>query len=449
MASLRHRITLGTVGIASGVVLIAAVGTWFVARSFIFHGIDRELENLTDPARRVEISSSILRLNREQRWDQRRMLQVVTPRGEEVLRSNALVEGESLADPELPLGVPISRLLSTGRLVRILVIGMPESQHRIYLAMDLDTPNLELVRLAWVLAGLWLAASVLAWLGATLIEPLLLLPLRRLSEEIDRIGPQDLAGRLPDTAGPDEVRGLVDRINLLLARLEAAFRREQTTIAHIAHELRTPVTVLRTALEFRLLAAQDPAETAVLKACFRTVERMQTVVSNLLLLARLEAGTVELEAEAIDLAHLVAEQVALWEPQAQARNQRFLMTVTEGRMLMTAPAHLRQILENLFGNAVAHSAPGTTIIISGDDRELVIANPCTEIIDPEQLGRVFYRADSARSAGDHAGLGLALCRRLAVLLGGRLELGVSEGEFRARLIFAEPHARTAGDQAPD
>jgi signal transduction histidine kinase len=448
MASLRHRITLGMVGIASGVVLIAAVGTWFVARSFIFHGIDRELENLAEPARRLEISAPILKPNREQRWDQRRMLQVVTPRGEEVLRSNALGEGESLADPELPLDVPISRLLSTGRLVRILAIGMPESQQRIYLAMDLDTPNLELVRLAWVLAGLWLAASVLAWLGATLIEPLLLLPLRRLCEAIDHIGPEDLAGRLPDTAGPDEVRGLVDRLNHLLARLDGAFRREQTTIAHIAHELRTPVTVLRTALEFRLLAARDPAETTVLQACFRTVERMQTVVSNLLLLARLEAGTVELASEPVELADLVAEQVVLWESQAQARGQRFAVMVAQDRKLNTAPAHLRQILENLFGNAVAHSAPGTTITISGDDRELVIANPCTEVIDPEQLGRVFYRADSARSAGDHAGLGLALCRRLALLLGNRLELGLTAGEFRACLVFADPVPAVVSEHAP-
>jgi signal transduction histidine kinase len=232
----------------------------------------------------------------------------------------------------------------------------------------------------------------------------------------------------------------VVRINSLLDRLHEAFKREQTTIANIAHELRTPVTVLRTAIEFRQLAASDPAECKVLADCFRTVQRMQGVVSSLLLLAQLEAGKIALVRESIDVRELVDEGLANWHDRAAARGQHFKADLATTALLDTAPEHLQRVIDNLLGNAVAHAPEGAIIAVSLTANQFTVANPCGAGIDITQLGQIFYRADGARSVGDHVGLGLALCRRLLQLLGGRLELSTHEEQFIARAWLITPVA---------
>lgn len=97
--------------------------------------------------------------------------------------------------------------------------------------------------------------------------------------------------------------------------------------------------------------------------------------------------------------------------------------------------HLRPVLDNLVANAVAHAPAGSVVPLTrdrdGPAAGLVIDNPLGAPLDASRLGETFYRADAARSGGDHCGLGLALCRSLVRLLGGSLALEAGDGRFRA------------------
>ncbi|HEX3135313.1 MAG TPA: ATP-binding protein [Planctomycetota bacterium] len=319
---------------------------------------------------------------------------------------------------------------------------LPEPPHQgvmIYLALGLEQVDDELSRMAVVLGLLWAAATLLAFGTILVLRPAVLRPARDLAAAIAQLGPDDLGARVPVQHAPQEMRVVVDCLNGLFDRLEQAFKREQATIANIAHELRTPVAELRTALEFRQMSAsgEDRAE---LDALLATVMRMQTQVSNLLLLARLEAGKEPLIRSDADLGELVSEVAERWDERANARGLDLSLNSFARAPITTSPDHLGLVLDNLLGNAIAHATAAgvVNVAVAASDSEVsvTIANPFAGTLDMEQLSHAYYRDDDARHGGDHSGLGLALCQRLCRLLGARLELSHVDGEFRARVVLS-------------
>jgi signal transduction histidine kinase len=182
---------------------------------------------------------------------------------------------------------------------------------------------------------------------------------------------------------------------------------------------------------------EDRAE---LDALLSTVIHMQAQVSNLLLLARLEAGKEPLQRSDCDLGELMSEAIERWEERAGARGLDISAGTFARAPITTSPDHLGLVLDNLLSNAVAHATtPGVitiTVAAEGATVSVAIANPFNGKLDADQLGRAYYRGDSARHGGDHTGLGLALCQRLCRLLDARLELVPGDGQFRATVHFS-------------
>ncbi len=483
MASLRRRISVGVVGITSGVVLIAAVGIAFASRAFLLADVDRELEGRSDSLRRmdgVRPPAGPWRRPPEPRADGRRLFQVFNAADRrELARSAALDAGTSL----IPAGGSGAQTvcLHDGRSIRVIQINLQHpppfvdpqtlaapaaaapapgtvaeneadstAGFLVVTGIDLAQVESELGRLTWMLAILWVAATALALVAVRFLTGAIMQPVHAVGTAIDRLGPDDLAARLAVPGCPDEVLGMVERLNGLLGRLEQAFQREQATIANIAHELRTPVATLRSDLEFRLLAATNADEITVLRGNLATVLRMQAMVTNLLLLARLEADREPLEVVETDLVDLVQACIATWDDRALERGQDIVCAAPEHLTIRTSSVHLRLIVDNLLGNAVAHGTTGGEIrlAVSVDGAvevgqiRLTLANPCPADLDPGRLGQAFHRGDQARQGSDHSGLGLALCQRLAVLLGAGLNLNAQAGTFTADLALpAEPPAR--------
>lgn len=472
-SSLATRITIAVVGITAAVVLVSGVATWLSLRAALLADHDRELDGRAERMRRFDafLAASNWRPRppppegdggaRRERNEPRRPLQVLARDGRELARSQALAEGDSL----LPRGgaVPAdgqrySATLASGGRVRVLAVAVrappmgawvdpavaiPEDGLIALLSAGMDETDAELRRMALTLGAVWLVATALALGAALALRRAVLRPLARLDCQLRKLRPDDLAARIPERAGPAEVRTLVARLNALLAGLEEAFRREQATIANIAHELRTPVAGLRTEIEFRQLAAGDPAERECLRSLLATVVRMQAMVGNILMLARIEAGRERLDVEDADLVPLVQAAVERWEPRAMARGLAVEAELPPTLPWRASPLHLDLLLDNLLGNAVAHGLAGAPIAVAlaAEDGAAVLTcrNACGGGIDCARLGTAFYRADDARSDGSHCGLGLALCRRIAGLLGGGLELDVSAGVFTARLrLVARP-----------
>jgi signal transduction histidine kinase len=318
--------------------------------------------------------------------------------------------------------------------------AMPDSNVAgvmIFVGLGLEQVDGELSRMASVLGALWAAATLLALASILLLRPAVLRPINELAAAIARLGPDDLAVRVPTALAPHEMRVVADCLNRLLDRLEQAFMREQATIANIAHELRTPVAELRTALEFRRLSA-NADEHPELDGLLGTVARMQNQVTNLLLLARLEAGKESLQRSDADLGDLAAEAIERWEERASAAGLRITAEPFVPAPMTTSPDHLGLVLDNLLGNAVAHGASGDIRVTVSAEATLVritFTNLFAGKINPLLLGQAYYRGDQARHGADHSGLGLALCQRLCRLLDAQLELDGNAGFFRASVVL--------------
>ncbi len=202
-------------------------------------------------------------------------------------------------------------------------------------------------RLALWFAGVGAAlVLVCAWLvsRATGVG---LRPLSRMAGDIAAIDAAALDRRLPAGDAPSEVRPVVNKLNELLARLEESFTRERRFTADAAHELRTPLAVLRAEVEVALGAQRQAADyREVLSGTLATIEEASRMVNALLLLARADAGRLRARSQPVNLGELVT---AAWDrarPVAEGRDLRFDADVPDGATVERRPGfdedHRRQ-----------------------------------------------------------------------------------------------------------
>jgi len=201
----------------------------------------------------------------------------------------------------------------------------------------------------------------------------------------------------------------------LMARVQAGMARERQFTADVSHELRTPLAGLRTLLE---VSARSPRpEDAA--AALAIVIQMCTLVENLLMLARLDAGQIQVARERVGLRALVDD---CWKPYAAAASTRglsFRNELPDDASATTDREKLRIILGNLLSNAAEYTEPGGWIAISAPPGALVeVADSGPAIADTDRIFDRMWRGDAARAAtGIHCGIGLSLARSLAGVLG--------------------------------
>jgi signal transduction histidine kinase len=251
-------------------------------------------------------------------------------------------------------------------------------------------------------------------------------PLTELSATLARVDDRNLAVRLPDSQHPAELAAPVRVLNELLARLAESFARERQFTANVSHELRTPLAGLRTLLEVTA-RAPTPADHATALAI---VLQMCTLVESLLMLARLDAGQLELDQEPIALAKLVDDCWRPYAAQARARGLDWRPRIAAGVVVETDREKLRMVIGNLLANAAEYTEAGGWIEVTADGDNDGGAARAIHVIDsgpaipPAQLARIFdrmWRGDAARSAtGVHCGIGLSLARAIADCLGYEL-----------------------------
>jgi signal transduction histidine kinase len=290
----------------------------------------------------------------------------------------------------------------------------------------------------WLLASVLVAASLVSAGTMMAVVRRGLKPVNTLADRIARIDDGDLSQRIDLSAPVGELVPVVDRLNEMLARLEKTVQRERVFTANVAHELRTPLAGLETALE--VCASKPRSETEyhqVVQRCLDTTTAMRGMVNNLLMLSRVDAGQVSLECEPIDLHPFVAE---CWEPFRERAAERGLTVdidyPCDAIPLTTDREKLRIVFYNLFDNAVRHSEAGGQIAVrvqpTGDHLVFEFRNSgCT--IEPAQLDKVFdrfWKNDEPRSEGvRHCGLGLPLARQVVELLGGAISVSLADGEM--------------------
>lgn len=260
-------------------------------------------------------------------------------------------------------------------------------------------------------------------------------PLRRISAEIRRIKSDHLSIRLAPNTVPVELTELAVSFNDMLDRIEEGFQRLVNFSADIAHELRTPITNLRTQTEVALSQARDLEQyREILYSSLEEYERMAKMVGDMLFLA--QADNHQLQAERVKI-HLLTEVQMLFdyfEAWAEERSVALICTgpdlCVEGDRLM-----LRRALSNLLSNAIRYTAAGQAVTVTwladSNERVLIrVANPGLAI-NSEHLPKLFdrfYRADPSRQRkGDGAGLGLAIVKSIIEAHGGNI-IAKSSGE---------------------
>ncbi len=303
--------------------------------------------------------------------------------------------------------------------------------------------------LIWLLIAAGTGTMAVGLLVSVVVIGRSLGPVRRLARDIAAIHEGELTTRVGASGMPDEILPVVERLNELLQRLEAAFTRERCFTSDVAHELRTPLAGIRSTLEVALSSERSTSEyKESLADTLDISKRLQSMVENLLMLARLEAGQTAFHRERIGLAELIDD---CWQPFTHVAASRGL--VFENRIpadvVCVSDRHsLMTVFTNLLENCVEYTNANGRLWATGtageDGIEIAISNTGCQLTTA-QVARVFdrfWRADSARQdTGLHCGLGLALVRRIGTVLGSTAVAAVdNDGVFTIAVRLSDSGA---------
>jgi signal transduction histidine kinase len=279
------------------------------------------------------------------------------------------------------------------------------------------------------------------------VADLALRPVTRMTARAKRITARNLEERLPLSGRGDELDDLATQLNHMLDRLSDALRHGAEFAARTAHQLRLPLTRLRTSVDFYLREEMRDAIRKPLEDVAKELARMSQVCNRLLLLGRIEARTAEAGAldDMVDLVGVVdelAEQCTPFALDSRVALQR------------AAPAHayirgnrilLVEALLNLIDNAIRHTPPGGTVrlVVQDNVHERSVSvednGPGVSDAQRELIFESFYQTEE-RPSLTPGGLGLAIVRAVVQAHAGRIELTSAPGQTTAfRLIF--PAAR--------
>jgi signal transduction histidine kinase len=225
--------------------------------------------------------------------------------------------------------------------------------------------------------------------------------------------------------------------------VHGSFERQRAFVADASHELKTPLTLIRADAEVVLYRGRLNAEDRKLvEHALAETDRMGAVLSDLLLVARLDAGKLDVAKKPFDLAPALSQEVERFGARAAGKEVRLEVEAPDELPAQGDAKRTEQILAVLLDNAVRFTPPGGRIVVRGRLRDRWAEASVTDSgpgIAPEHLSRVFdrfYRAEAARSRGGGTGLGLAIARDLARAQGGDLTAENTNGggaAFRLRL----------------
>jgi len=336
----------------------------------------------------------------------------------------------TIHDPEGGYRVAVMQVPLAGEAYRI---AMVQSRHA-------EEEMLESARLACLVAIpiVLLAAG----LGGSFLAKHSLAPVAAMSERAAQISTSDLSERLPVVNPRDELGQLALVLNDLLARVDHSLEQQRRFMADASHELRTPVSIIRAAGEVALDGGEARTQGEYresLRIMTNTAARLSTIVNELFLLARADAGQQPLRRTELYLDELVGDCVRAVRALA-LRSGIVIRADTDVDAPFTGDEELlRRLVTNLLDNAVKYSGPGSTVSVTFTETigayrlSVRDTGPGIPVEAQSRLFERFFRADPARSraaagadlSGGGAGLGLAIAQWIAGAHGGRLELADS------------------------
>lgn len=465
--SLRARLLAGIVVLVSGALIVAAAAVYAEQRSYLYGRLDQRVIAAAVPiSYELGLDARLVRRlvpvrdehGHRTTFHFGKNLESFLPSGTYgelvgdngvVLRGPVVVNygDRALPPPKLPAHIPSSRPGSTPALIslsssgpnpvryRMAAIGLAEDRGTLIVAVPSQEVDETLDRLVvWeivICGGTIILLSALGWL----VIRIALRPLANMGEAAGAIANGDLARRVEPTNPRTEVGQLGISLNKMLIRIEAAFaareaseRRLRQFLSDASHELRTPLASIRGYTElFRMGATADRI---ALERSMERIEaealRMGELVEDLLTLARVDERP-EAVWQRLDLATIAAGAVA--DVRARAPRRAITLRADSATMVDGDAGAMRQVIDNLVGNAAVHTPERTPIDVEVDQRvaEAVLTvrdhGPGIPEEAHEHVFERFWRGEPGRSRGaGGSGLGLAIVRELLAAHGGTVSV---------------------------
>jgi signal transduction histidine kinase len=263
-------------------------------------------------------------------------------------------------------------------------------------------------------------------------------PVEEIRSDVDEISTTELHRRVPVPATGDEISRLAATMNRMLDRLQRGRDRQRRFVSDAAHELRSPVATIRQHSELALAHPEAVPDAELARTVLDEDLRLQHLVEDLLLLARLDEGAAEERPQQVDLDDIVLEEV---ERVRQANGTKIDAGKLSGGRVEGDPRRLTRLVGNLLENAARHARSTVAVGLQEEKGEVVLrVDDDGPGIPPEDRARVFerfVRLDQARDRDSGGtGLGLAIVAEVAALHGGSsraLESPLGGARFEVRL----------------
>ena len=446
--SIGSRLTFWYVLMFAGAQLIFGLGMWFILSYHLYDIADDQLESQIDDlqhflqAQENNVPVAKLRATIAETYVLEHSgdyLQIQDEHGDWIYRAALLAKHNWLIpDPNRlrsPLyedreleGQPyrfLSETLVVGGHRFVVQTGVPEDD-------VLDTLNtFRNYLLAFAVVMLAVASAVGYWLSRKALAPV-----DAITRTARTIGGTNLSSRLASLHTDDELQRLSDTLNEMLARIETSFLRVSQFTADASHELRTPISLMRTEAEIALRKPRDEAAYRdALRHILLEAEKTSALVENLLSLARADAGRDSLNMQILHLREVTANAAQNWQQVMSAHDLNLTTQLPDQDLSIAGDeAAIRRLLNILLDNAVKYTPTGGTIELRlqaiGGNAVISIADTGIGISEEDQphIFERFYRADKARSReGGGSGLGLAIAHWIAQQHQGSIEVKSSLG----------------------
>lgn len=271
------------------------------------------------------------------------------------------------------------------------------------------------------LAAALVVAAVLAWILARNVSR----PVQRIGQTVRRLSDGDFDARAVEAAS-NEIGTLATHVNQLAESLGKSRTARQRWMADIAHELRTPVSVMKGEIEAMVDGVREPDE-RMTSSLSEEIDHLASMVDDLQALALADAGALNLRKEALDLAELAGQTADSYRNRLAQRDIRLETGLEKTAEVSGDAQRLRQLLHNLLENSSRYveSEGVVRLTVEAGEEVTLLLEDSGPGVSEEQLPQLFdrfWRAESSRArATGGSGLGLSICKNIAEAHGGRIE----------------------------
>jgi heavy metal sensor kinase len=427
------RLTLWYAAAFSSALLVLGVVMWLAVQQSLYHAIDEGLRDRIDGIQ-VFIEDHKNRLDQEEVREEFRahgdLFQVIDQDGVSIHRAESFEGAPTPALTGLGAEPRFDNLAVNGAPLRfrsqsIMVDG---KIYGVQVAAPLASLQQGLRDALWLLVPMFPLMLALASAGGYFMSRRALAPVDRITQMARSITAENLSKRLALPQTGDELERLSATLNEMIGRLEAAFRKISRFTADAAHELRTPLAVMRTTAEVALRNSDGNEHRIALEQVIAEIERTTSLVENLLLIAKADSGSAELSKRSIDVIGAIDEACAQAAVLAQVKGINLTKRLPAHPIAVTADRDaVRRLFLILLDNAVKYTPTGGEVEVTVETRDGQVHGFVTDTgigiasTDLPHIFDRFYRVDRARSrASGGVGLGLAIARWITEAHGGGL-----------------------------